>query len=57
MHKKLKSIFKNKKLSFDIVLLGMGDDGHIASIFSDNIRAKEKLITNYVKERILREYL
>ena len=48
---KIKKYFKNKKLSFDIVLLGMGDDGHIASIFSDNIRAKEKLITNYVKRK------
>ena len=31
--KKIKNYFKNKKISFDYFLLGMGVDGHIASIF------------------------
>jgi len=30
---KIKNYFKNKKISFDYFLLGMGVDGHIASIF------------------------
>lgn len=48
---KVKRYFKKKKLSFDIVLLGMGDDGHIASIFPNKIRTKKKLITNHVKRK------
>ena len=35
--KKDKKYFLTRKLSFDIVLLGMGDDGHIASIFPGEI--------------------
>ena len=31
--KKIENYFKNKKISFDYFLLGMGVDGHIASIF------------------------
>ena len=31
--KKIKKYFFNKKISFDMILLGVGKDGHIASLF------------------------
>ncbi len=45
---KIKNYFKNKKISFDYFLLGMGEDGHVASIFSDNKNLNKKKIATYI---------
>ena len=43
--KKIKKYFKKKKISFDVMLLGLGQDGHIASIFPKDLKLKSKRIT------------
>ena len=48
---KIKKYFKGKKIRFDIFLLGMGNDGHIASIFSDDLKPKLNKIARSVKRK------
>jgi 6-phosphogluconolactonase len=49
--KKIKRYFLNKIVSFDILLLGIGNDGHIASLFTENIRKKNNFLVQYVKKK------
>tara|TARA_B110000014_G_C20080154_1_gene564318 strand:+ start:736 stop:1422 length:687 start_codon:yes stop_codon:yes gene_type:complete len=48
--KKIRNYFYNKKVIFDIILLGVGKDGHIASLFKNNINKKIKKNVDYVKK-------
>ena len=45
---KIKKYFLNKKISFDLVLLGIGNDGHVASLFRDNIDIKKNENVDFV---------
>ena len=44
----IKKYFKNKKIEFDYCLLGMGEDGHIASLFPNSKNLYKKFIVKPV---------
>ena len=49
--KTIKKVFKNKKICFDLALLGMGHDGHIASIFEEYESINDKSVVFWVHKK------
>ena len=48
---KLKKYFSHNKVVFDLILLGIGDDGHIASLFKNNINKKSNREVSFVRKK------